>query len=106
MMKTGWLGVFAASALLVAGYAQADADLAKKNNCIACHQVDTKAVGPALKDIAAKYADKDDAVTYLAGKIKNGSIGIWGGPVPSMPPNVKVSDADAKALAEWILTLK
>lgn len=103
-MKTAWLGAFAASALLVAGYAQADADLAKKNNCIACHQVETKVVGPALKDIAAKYADKDDAVPYLAGKIKSGSSGTWG-PIP-MPPNVNVSDADAKALAEWILTLK
>jgi len=103
-MKTGWLSMFAASALLVAGYAQADADLAKKNNCIACHQVETKVVGPALKDVAAKYADKDDAVTYLAGKIKSGSSGAWG-QIP-MPPNVNVSDADAKALAEWILTLK
>jgi len=104
MMKTAWLGAFAASALLVAGYAQADADLAKKNNCVACHQVDTKIVGPALKEIAAKYAGNDNAVEYLAGKIKGGSSGVWG-QIP-MPPNVNVSDDDAKALANWILTLK
>jgi len=104
MMKTAWLGAFAASALLVAGYAQADAELAKKNNCVACHQVDTKVVGPALKEVAAKYAGKDDAAGYLVGKIKGGSSGVWG-QIP-MPPNVNVSDADAKALADWILTLK
>lgn len=103
-MKTVWLGTFAASALLMAGAAQADAELAKKNNCIACHQVDIKTVGPALKDIAAKYAGKDDAVGYLAGKIKKGSAGVWG-QIP-MPPNVNVSDDNAQTLAEWILSLK
>lgn len=103
-MKKAWLGAFAASALLVAGYAQADAELAKKNNCIACHQIDTKLVGPAFKDVAAKFAGQADAATFLAGKIKGGSSGTWG-QIP-MPPNVNVSDADAKALAEWILTLK
>lgn len=103
-MKKAWLGAFAASALLVAGYAQADAELAKKNNCVACHQVDTKLVGPAFKDVAAKFGDRKDAVEFLAGKIKSGSTGEWG-QIP-MPPNVNVSEADAKALAEWILTLK
>ncbi len=103
-MKTVWLGTFAASALLMAGAAQADAELAKKNNCIACHQVDIKTVGPSLKDIAAKYAGKDDAVGYLAGKIKKGSAGVWG-QIP-MPPNVNVSDDNAQTLAEWILSLK
>ena len=103
-MKKAWLGAFAASALLVAGYAQADAEVAKKNNCVACHQVDAKLVGPALKDVAAKYAGQADAAGYLVGKIKGGSTGVWG-QIP-MPPNVNVSEADAKALAEWILTLK
>lgn len=104
-MKTAWLGVFAASALLVAGAAQADEELAKKNNCIACHQVDAKLIGPSFKEIAAKYADKDDAAAYLAGKIKGGSSGVWGGQIP-MPPNANVSDDDVNALSAWILTLK
>lgn len=103
-MKTAWLGAFAASALLVAGFAQADAELAKKSNCVACHQMDVKTVGPALKDIAAKYAGEEGAADKLAGKIKNGSSGVWG-QIP-MPPNVNVSEENAKVLAEWILSLK
>lgn len=103
-MKTVWLGTFAATALLAVGVAQASAELAGKNNCTACHQVETKVVGPALKDIAAKYADVDGAADQLAGKIKNGSNGVWGN-IP-MPPNANVSEADAKVLAEWILSLK
>ena len=103
-MKTAWLGVFAASALLVAGYVQASPELSAKNNCVACHQVDAKLVGPSFKEIAAKYADQADEAGYLAGKIKGGSTGVWG-QIP-MPPNVNVSDDDAKALAEWIKTLK
>ncbi|HRQ04534.1 MAG TPA: c-type cytochrome [Nitrosomonas halophila] len=103
-MKTAWLGAFAASALLVAGFAQADAELAKKSNCTACHQMDVKTVGPALKDIAAKYAGEEGAADKLAGKIKNGSSGAWG-QIP-MPPNVNVSEENAKVLAEWILSLK
>ncbi|MFO7578947.1 c-type cytochrome [Nitrosomonas halophila] len=103
-MKTAWLGTFAASALLVAGFAQADAELAKKSNCTACHQMDIKTVGPALKDIAAKYAGEEGAADKLAGKIKNGSSGVWG-QIP-MPPNVNVSEENAKVLAEWILSLK
>ncbi len=104
MMKTAWLSAFAASALLMVSHAQADAELAKKNNCVACHQVDIKTVGPALKDIAAKYAGEEGATDKLAGKIKNGSTGVWG-QIP-MPPNVNVSEEDAKTLAEWILSLK
>ncbi|HNO74801.1 c-type cytochrome [Nitrosomonas mobilis] len=102
-MKTVWLGTFAA-VLLTAGVAQASAELAQKNNCTACHQVEMKVVGPALKDVAAKYAGVDGAADQLAAKIKNGSSGVWGN-IP-MPPNVNVSDDDAKALAEWILSLK
>ena len=82
--------------------AQANADLAKKNGCLNCHTVDKKLVGPSLKDIAAKYKADPKAADYLAGKIQKGSQGVWG-PVP-MPPNAKVNDADAKTLAQWILT--
>jgi len=95
--------MFAASALLIAANAQADADLAKNSGCLNCHNVDTKLVGPSLKEIAAKYAGQDGASDYLAGKIKNGSNGVWG-PVP-MPPNPMVSDDNAKVLSDFILSL-
>lgn len=104
MMKTAWLGAFAATAVLIAGQANADLALATQNNCTACHQLEIKTVGPALKDVAAKYADDEGAANRLAGKIKNGSSGVWG-QIP-MPPNVNVSEENAKILAEWILTLK
>jgi cytochrome c len=103
-MKKVLIGAVAASALLLAGVAQASADLAKNSGCMNCHNVDTKLVGPSLKDIAAKYADQADASAYLAGKIKGGSNGVWG-PIP-MPPNANVSDENAKVLADFILTLK
>ena len=103
-MKAVWIGMVAASALLMVGTAQANADLAKSSGCLNCHTVDKKLVGPALKDIAAKYKADPAAADKLAVKIQKGSQGVWG-PIP-MPPNAKVSDADAKALAQWILSLK
>ena len=103
-MRAVLISMFAASALLLAANAQADADLAKNSGCLNCHNVDTKLVGPSLKEIAAKYAGQDGASDYLAGQIKNGSNGVWG-PVP-MPPNAMVSDDNAKVLADFILSLK
>ncbi|GJL75985.1 MAG TPA: cytochrome C-551 [Nitrosomonas sp.] len=102
-MRAVLIGVVAASALLLAANAQADADLAKNSGCLNCHNVDTKLVGPSLKEVAAKYAGEDGASDYLADKIKNGSNGVWG-PVP-MPPNAMVSDENAKVLADFILSL-
>jgi cytochrome c len=87
-----------------AGTSHASLELAQKNNCLACHSVDKKVVGPAYKDVASKYASKKDAAPYLVSKIKNGSTGVWG-QIP-MPPNTQVSEADARKLAEWILKLK
>ena len=103
-MRKVLIGAVAASALLLAGVAQANADLAKSSGCLNCHNVDTKLVGPSLKDIAAKYADQADASAYLADKIVKGSNGVWG-PIP-MPPNAAVSADNAKVLADFILTLK
>jgi cytochrome c len=102
-MRKVLIGAVAASALLLAGGAQASAELATSSGCLNCHQVDKKTVGPALKDIAAKYADQADASAYLADKILKGSNGVWG-PIP-MPPNA-VSAENAKVLADFILTLK
>ena len=91
-------------AAVVAGPAFASADLAKAKNCMACHATDKKLVGPSYKDVAAKYAKDKDAVAKLAVKIQKGGSGVWG-PVP-MPPNPGLSDADAKALATWVMSIK
>ena len=93
-----------AMTLAVAAPALADEALAKSKNCMACHAVDKKLVGPAYKDVAAKYAGQKDAVDKLAAKIIKGGSGVWG-PVP-MPANAQVNDADAKKLAAWVMTQK
>jgi cytochrome c len=82
--------------------AQADEALAKKHNCLACHTVDKKLVGPSYKDIAKKYKGQNVAAT-LETKVKKGGQGVWG-PIP-MPPNAAVPDADIKKLVDWILKL-
>ena len=103
-MKLMLAATTAAFATLAASPAFADAELAQKKNCMACHAIDKKLVGPAYKDVAAKYAGQKDAVDKLAVKVLKGGSGVWG-PVP-MPANPQVSEAEAKKLAAWILTLK
>jgi len=88
----------------LAGTAQADEKLAQSKNCLACHQVDKKLVGPSYKDVALKYKDDKDAEAKLAKKIREGSNGVWG-QVP-MPPNPAVNEAEAKTLAAWVLSKK
>jgi len=90
-----------ALALLIAPTAQASEELAKKYNCLACHQTDKKLVGPSYQDVAAKYKGQADAADKLAAKVKAGGVGVWG-QVP-MPPNPTVPDADLKALVTWVL---
>ena len=92
------------SLALIAPAAFAQQDLAQKKNCMACHALDKKLVGPAYKDVAAKYAKDKDAVKKLADKIVKGGSGVWG-PVP-MPPNTTVTPAEAESLAKWVLTVK
>ena len=84
--------------------AAAQEALAKKHNCLACHAVDKKVVGPAYKDVAAKYRGDKTAEAKLVEKVKKGGVGVWG-QVP-MPPNAAVPDADVKALVKWILSQK
>jgi cytochrome c len=88
----------------VATPALANLALATSKNCMACHAVDKKLVGPSYKDVAAKYAGQKDAVDKLAVKIMKGGSGVWG-PVP-MPANTQVNEAEAKQLAAWVLSLK
>jgi cytochrome c len=84
--------------------ALADQALATAKNCMACHAVDKKLVGPSYKDVAKKYAGDAKAIDMLAGKIVKGGSGVWGA-IP-MPANPQVTDADAKKLAAWILGMK
>ena len=93
-----------AALVTISSPAWADAELAKAKNCMACHAVATKMVGPSYKDVAAKYKDNKDAVNVLAAKIQKGGSGVWG-PVP-MPANAQVNEAEAKKLAAWVMTAK
>ena len=95
----------AAIALAIAALpAAANEELAKKNACTACHAVDKKVVGPAFKEVAAKYRGDKTAEAKLVKKVKEGGVGVWG-QVP-MPPNSAVSDKDIQTLVKWVLSLK
>jgi cytochrome c len=82
--------------------AAASADLARSKNCMACHAVDRKLVGPSYRDIAARYTAKDTAQLIMS--IQRGGAGKWG-PIP-MPAQPNVSADEAKILADWILKQK
>ena len=107
-MKAKWLAVPAAMALLtISGQAAADLALAKKSGCLACHSVEKKIVGPAWKDVAAKYKGQDVKATLVA-KVKAGGSGNWtevtkGAKMPPYSP--RVSDADITKLVEFVLSL-
>lgn len=102
MLKNAMLIFIAASALTAPAFASQA--LATSKNCLACHAIDKKLVGPAYKDVAQKYAGQKDAASKLASKIMKGGSGVWGA-VP-MPANTQVNEAEAKTLASWVLTLK
>lgn len=87
-----------------AAFADAGADLAKAKNCLACHAVDKKVVGPAYKEVAAKYKGDKTAEAKLIEKVQKGGSGVWG-QVP-MPPNPQVNPAEAKTLVAWVLSQK
>ncbi len=98
------LMLFVAASALVSGSAFAQADLAKAKNCMACHAVANKVVGPAYKDVAAKYAGQKGAEDKLVQKVMKGGSGTWG-PVP-MPANPQVTEAEARTLVKWVLAQK
>ncbi|MDE1010691.1 MAG: c-type cytochrome [Paraburkholderia fungorum] len=113
-MKSMSFAAFAAAgvlgAMLSAGIPAAHAEasaglaLAQQQNCMSCHSVSRPVMGPALHDVAAKYAGREDAATYLKHKILDGSTGVWG-PVP-MPANTQLTPDQAATLASWVMTLK
>ena len=89
--------------LIASAPAVASEELAKQKACLTCHAAQTKVIGPSFADIAAKYKADKDADTKLAGKIRAGGSGVWG-QIP-MPPNAAVSEAEAKTLAKWVLSV-
>jgi len=95
----------AAAAIVLASGAQAQdpAKLAQEKGCLACHQIDHKVVGPAYKDVAAKYRNDKNAVPKLVKKVREGGQGVWG-QIP-MPPN-PVSEKEAQILVKWVLSQK
>jgi len=103
-MKAIYVCLLAAAGVMSAGAVQAqDAEaLAKSKNCLSCHAVDKKVVGPSYKDVAKKYTAKDEAA--LSTKIIKGGKGAWG-EIP-MPPNPSVTPDEATKLAKWILSQK
>jgi cytochrome c len=96
--------LLAALSLGPAASAFADLALATAKNCMTCHAIERKVVGPSFKEVAAKYKDNKGAADMLASKIMKGGSGVWG-QVP-MPANTQVNEADAKKLAAWVLSTK
>jgi cytochrome c len=76
-------------------------ELAKRKGCLACHGIDKRIVGPAFKEVAARYRGQRDAEAKLLEKIRRGGSGVWG-PLP-MPPNPDLEEADARRLIQWVL---
>ncbi|MCX7140405.1 MAG: cytochrome C biogenesis protein CcsA [Proteobacteria bacterium] len=104
-MKTLVTSLIVSAGLLAsAGNAVASEALAKKYNCLTCHAMDKKVIGPAYVEVAAKYKGDAGAEAKLITKVKNGGAGAWG-QVP-MPPNAAVPDADIKTLVKWVLAAK
>jgi Cytochrome c551/c552 len=101
-MKLATMTLLLASLVLAVQAAQADEALAKSKGCLGCHAVDKKILGPAYKDVAAKYAGQD-VVDQLAQKVMKGGGGVWG-QMP-MPAN-SVTPEEAKRLVQWVLSKK
>lgn len=106
-MKATMMTIAAAGALMLAAQANA-ADpaeaLAQKSGCLACHSVSQKVLGPAYKDIAAKYKGDKSAEAKLVDKVKKGGSGVWG-PIPMPANSPQVKDEDIKTIVQWILKM-
>ena len=104
MPYTALAAVAFAAAIAAPALAADETALAQKSGCLACHSVDSKIVGPAYKDVAAKYRGDKGAEARLIEKVEKGGSGVWG-QVP-MPPSSTVKPEDVKKLVDWILSLK
>ena len=95
--------VGACGMLTIGAPAFASQQLAKDKNCLACHAIDKKLVGPSYKDIAAKYKGDKNAQAMLVKKVRDGGVGVWG-QIP-MPANPQVNEQEAQALVKWVLSM-
>jgi len=103
----GWVTSMVVMAVLGlggGGVAHANADLARKRACLACHQVEKARAGPAFIDIAARYRNDQKAEARLVSKVLKGGGGVWQMPMGPMPAQSQVSEAEARLLVRWILT--
>lgn len=99
--RRAWSGALVLAALLLPGPALASLELARKHACMNCHAAERKLIGPSYRDVLRRYEGKADAVELLAERIRAGGAGRWG-PVP-MPAQPRLSEAEARALAVWVL---
>ena len=77
-------------------------DLLAGNHCMSCHTVDQKLIGPAFREVAARYKDEAGIEAKLVEKLRRGGSGAWGStPMPSHPD---MSQAEALALVRWVLS--
>lgn len=104
MMNKTLLALALAAAIVATTPAHASQTLAQKSGCMACHSVDKKVLGPAYKDVAAKYKGQKDAEAKLVEKVKKGGSGVWG-PIPMPANSPAVPDEDIAAIVKWVLTL-
>ena len=102
ILSIAMVGAFVANQAQAADAKAAEA-LAQKSGCLACHSVDAKVVGPAYKDVAAKYKGKD-MEAKLVEKVKKGGSGVWG-PIPMPANSPQVKDEDIKTIVQWVLSL-
>lgn len=100
----GIQAVFGILCLVLSGAAQADAALAQSKGCMTCHHAERKGIGPAFRDVAARYASDPAAGVMLARKTREGGKGVWGDGI--MPPNPHVTEAESQRLANWILGMR
>ncbi len=98
------ISIFFAIVMTFASQAQTSEELAKSKSCMACHAIDAKVVGPAYRDVAAKYAAQANAEEVLVQKVLKGGKGVWG--FMPMPANTQVTEEEAHNLVKWILSLK
>jgi cytochrome c len=107
-MKARWIGIPAALMIVSAGQALADEALARKSGCLECHSVDKKVIGPAYRDVAARYKGDARARNALIEKVKKGGKGNWTevtGGVLMPPHSPRLSDAEVQRLVDWVLGL-
>ncbi|BAV09904.1 cytochrome c551/c552 [Filimonas lacunae] len=79
-------------------------ELVAKNDCLSCHKIEDKMLGPSYRQVANKYENNEANIKMLANKVIQGGQGVWG-PVP-MTAHPQLSEADAQQMIKYIFLLK